>query len=62
MARSAAGGPINQLWLAQQLSPFGIHSRALRIGVNVGKGYSLEDLGMRLRGMEGRGAIRWVKC
>ena len=39
------GGPINELWLAQQLSPFGIHSRAVRIGATVGKGYSLEDFG-----------------
>ena len=39
------GGPINELWLAQQLSPFGIHSQTLRIGASVGKGYSLEDFG-----------------
>jgi len=37
------GSAINELWLAQQLSPFGIHSRTLRIGDSVGRGYCLED-------------------
>ena len=37
------GRPINELWLAQQLSAFGIQSRTMRIGDLVGRGYYLED-------------------
>ena len=37
------GGAINELWLAQQLSAFGIQSRTMRIGDSVGRGYCLED-------------------
>ena len=46
------GGPINELWPAQHLSPFGIHSRALRIGATVGKVTAWRISGMRSRGME----------
>jgi hypothetical protein len=37
------GGPINELWLAQQLAPFEIYSRSVRIGDFTSKGYALED-------------------
>lgn len=37
------GGAVNELWLAEQLSRFGIHSRTIRIGGAVGRGYYVED-------------------
>jgi len=37
------GKPINELWLAQQLRPYGIRPRNMRIGETVSRGYHLSD-------------------
>jgi len=37
------GKPVTELWLAQQLRPFGIRPRTCRIGEERAKGYVLED-------------------
>jgi putative DNA primase/helicase len=39
----AKGKPIDDLWLARQLRPFGIRPQAFRIEQQLGKGYSHED-------------------
>jgi hypothetical protein len=38
------GKPVNELWLAQQLRPYGVRPRNLRIEGDQGKGYELSDL------------------
>jgi len=38
------GKPVTERWLAQQLRPYGIHPRTLRIEDLRGKGYSKQDL------------------
>ena len=39
----AKGKPIDDLWLAKQLRPFGIRPQAFRIAQELGKGYLQED-------------------
>jgi hypothetical protein len=37
------GKPLTEVWLSQQLRPYGIKSRTIRIGEQVAKGYLKED-------------------
>ena len=37
------GKPATGLWLAKQLGPYGIKSRTMRVGSELGKGYRMED-------------------
>ncbi len=37
------GKGVTETWLAQQLRPYGVHSRTVRIGEQVAKGYMRED-------------------
>jgi hypothetical protein len=39
------GKPITELWLAQQLRPYGVRPKVMRIGEAVGKGYEQQDFG-----------------
>jgi len=39
----AKGKEVTEMWLAQQLRPYGVKPRTLRIGEARGKGYCLED-------------------
>jgi hypothetical protein len=43
-AEANRGRPINEHWLAQQLRPYGIRPRSMRIGEEVCRGYALEDM------------------
>ena len=38
------GKPVTEIWLSQQLRPFGVRPKNLRIGAHQGKGYELPDL------------------
>ena len=38
-----AGREINELWLSQQLRPYGIRPRTIRLGDQTAKGYTKED-------------------
>jgi hypothetical protein len=38
------GKPVNDIWLSQQLRPYGAKSGAIRLDDRVGKGYELTDL------------------
>jgi len=38
------GKKLSDVWLSQQLRPYGVRPRTLRIGEEVGKGYAMEDL------------------
>jgi len=38
------GRPITELWLAQQLRPYGVQPRTVRLGDVQAKGYLAEDL------------------
>ena len=42
-AERTKGKPINELWLAQQLRPYRIFPRSIRIGERVSRGYYLDD-------------------
>ena len=44
------GKAIDEMWLAQQLRPYGVHPRTMRIGAAVGKGYDLDELEGLFRG------------
>src|SRR5205823_11440340 len=37
------GRPVTEMWLAQQLRPYGIKPRTIRVGELVAKGYLQED-------------------
>jgi hypothetical protein len=38
------GKPVTEMWLAQQVRPFGMRPKAFRIGERVGKGYELSEM------------------
>ena len=38
------GKPVTEGWLAQQLRPYGVRPKTIRIGEDVAKGYMQEDL------------------
>jgi putative DNA primase/helicase len=42
-AEARKGKPITDIWLAQQLRPYGIRPRSVRLGDDTGKGYVMED-------------------
>jgi len=43
------GKPVTETWLAQQLQPYGVTPKTMRIGEQVGRGYEQEDFRETLR-------------
>jgi hypothetical protein len=56
------GKPVTEMWLAQQLRPYGIKPRTIRIGEQVAKGYLQEDFLDTFRRYVPKSAVEELKA
>jgi hypothetical protein len=61
-AERLKGKPISELWLAQQLRPYQIRPRSIRIGETVSRGYYLDDFMDTCRRYISRAELKALKA